>query len=262
MAETRIVGKNARLYFGSLPLYLKAFEMELGMELNLEDGTAFGVDWKQFVLIDGQVTMAVNAFMDTSRPPDILAEDYVTDQAYWDAAISGGVLNESPTITSMVINNVATGGTQAYFLNARSGAFAINAPRNSLGRIRGNFNGAGQLNRGYIIAQVEQSFPVGTTYIPTAPGDIDLGAAGTIGANAALHVYRKTSTGSFTITIEDTATSGSGWATMITFTAFTARTSEYKEDRVDAGKRYQRVKVVNSGGGAETLGLIVVSRNV
>lgn len=262
MPETRIIGKNARLYFGDLPLYLKAFEMDLGMELNLEESTPYGVDWREQVLIDGQISMAVNAFMDTSRPPDSLAEDFVTDQAYWDAAISAGVLNEDPTVVTMVINNTAVRGDQAYFLNSRAGSFAINCPRSGLGRIRGNFGGAGQLNRGFILAQEETSFPVGDTYIPVSPGDTDLGAAGVIGANAALHVWKKSGSASFTITIEDTATSGSGWATMLAFTAFVGRTFEYKEDRVDAGKQYQRVKVTNGGGGAETLGLVVVSNNV
>lgn len=261
MAETRIVGKNARLYFGDLPLYLKMFEMELGMELNLAEKTPYGVDWKEFCLIDGQVNMALNAMQDISRPPDDLAEDWSTDSAYWDAAISGGSINEDPTVVTMVINNTASGGDQAYFLNSRSGAFNIGTPRNDLARVRGNFLTAGQLNRGFILAQIEQSFANGVTYIPAAPGDIDLGAAGSIGANAAIHVWKKSSTASFTVEIEDSAVSGSGWASMLSFTAFTTRTSEYKEDRVDAGKRYQRVKVTNAGS-TETLGLLVVSVNV
>lgn len=262
MAETRILGKNARLYFGDLPLYLKMFEMELGMELNLEDSTPYAVDWRESVLVDGQLSMVINAFMDTARPPvSDPVEDYVSDQAYWDAAITGaGKINPTATPVIFVIRNTALIGEPAYFLRSQAGSIAINCPRAALGRIRGNFGATGRINRGIILAQLEQEY-TGTIYIPLANGtDCGLPLATNIGADAVLCVWKKSGVGSFTISIEDCATVDGEYLPMIAFTALTTRTAEYKEDRVDAAKRYQRVKVVATG--TETLGIIVVSAHI
>ena len=57
MAATRIIGKNARMYVNDVALYLRMFEMENTMELNTEEATAYGVDWQEFVLVDGTVSM-------------------------------------------------------------------------------------------------------------------------------------------------------------------------------------------------------------
>ncbi|KKN68675.1 hypothetical protein LCGC14_0448660 [marine sediment metagenome] len=265
MAAVRVVGKNARMYVNDVALYLRMFEMENNMELNTKDGTAYGVDWREFTFIDGSVTMGVNAFMDETRPVTD-ANDLVTDAAYVNTfqADGGSVFKADPEVPIIFVpGNSAAAGEKAFFMNSILGSVALSAPRNDIQTLRGRFQGADGLRAGFIIAQIEQSFPTGDTFLPAPTGDIDVGApvAAVTGVVAAYCVYKKTAGSVFTIEVQDTATSGSAWAAAIAFPTFTAISAAYKEDITDAGKRYHRIRV-NNAGGAETLGLIVVSANL
>lgn len=59
MATTRVLGKNAVFKLeesdggGVQDISLDGNEITLNLELNNEDGTGFGVDWREFTLIDG-----------------------------------------------------------------------------------------------------------------------------------------------------------------------------------------------------------------
>ena len=263
MAATRVVGKNARMYVGSVALYLRMFEMENNMELTTEEATAYGVDWREFAFIDGAVTMGVNAFMDETRPVTD-ANDLVTDAAYVNTfqTDGGSTFKADPVVPILFIpGNTAAAGDRAFFLDSILGNVALAAPRGGVQRLRGRFQGAGGLRKGFIIAQIEQSFDPGDTFLPVPAGDIDIGAAGTTGVAAAYCVYKKTAASVFTVEIQDTATSGSAWAAAVTFPTFTGISADYKEDKTDAGKRYHRVRI-NNAGAAETLGIIVVSTNI
>lgn len=265
MAETRIVGKNARMYVNDVALYLRMFEMENTMELNTEEATAYGRDWQEFAFIDGSVTMGVNAFMDETRPVTD-ASDLVTDAAYVNTfqADGGSVFKSDPEVPIIFSpGNSAAAGQKAFFMNSILGSVALSAPRNGLQRLRGRFQGADGLRAGLIIAQTEVEFASGDTFLPAPSGDIDVGApvAAVTGIVAAYCVYKKTASAVFTIEVQDTATSGSGWAAAVTFPTFTTIAAAYKEDVTDAGKRYHRIRV-NNAGSAETLGLIVVSANL
>ncbi|KKM83248.1 hypothetical protein LCGC14_1311330 [marine sediment metagenome] len=265
MAAVRIVGKNARMYVGDIALYLRMFEMENNMELNTEEATAYGVDWQEFAFIDGSVTMGVNAFMDERRPVTD-AEDLVTDAAYINTfqADGGSTFKADPIIPILFIpGNTAAAGDGAFFMDSILGSVVLSAPRGGVQRLRGRFQGAGSLRKGFIIAQIEQSFPTGDTFLPAPSGDIDIGvpAASVVGVAAAYCVYKKSGSSVFTVEIQDTATTGSGWATAVAFPTFAGISADYKEDKADAGKRYHRVRV-NNAGAAETLGIIVVSTNI
>jgi hypothetical protein len=236
------------------------FEMEEQLELNLDDGTAYGVDWREMVLIDGQAAMQVNAFLDTKRPPDDVT-DFVSDQAYWDTVVSGGSFKADPTVPiTLIPGNTAARGDHAHFINAILGSFAINTPRNGLGRIRGRFNSSKRFAFGTLLALVEQSFPTGDTFVPVTNGT-DLGAAGTNGVVAAYHVWKKTASAVFTIEVQDSTTTGGAYGAAVTFPTFTAVGADWAEDTVDAGKQFHRVRV-NNAGAAETLGIVVVSLNI
>jgi len=261
MASPRIAGKNARLYVADVPLYLDAFEAEDQIELNLEDGTPFGADWREMTLIDGQISLSINAFMDTKRPPDFTA-DYVTDRAYWDTAIDGSNnIKANPNVPIIFVPGAsALRGDPAKFLNCILGSLNINTPRSGLGKLQGRFAASGQYGNGFIIAQVEQSFTGGVeTFIPTS-GGTDIKVAGTLGTMAALCVYKKSGSSSFTIKVQDSTTSGGSYGDAITFAAFTAVGAQFKRDVVDAGKQFHRVSVY--GDATETLGLIIVSTNI
>jgi len=333
MAAVRIVGKNARMYVSDIALYLRMFEMENNMELTTEDATAYGVDWREFALIDGSVTMGVNAFMDEKRPV-LDDETLVTDAAFVNTfqADGGSVFKSDPVVPIIFVpGNTAVGGDKAFFMDSILGSVALSAPRSGLQRLRGRFQGAQSLRAGLIIAQVEQSFPTGNTFIPVPTTGIDVGinvgitsssianptvittptehsiksgqtvvieghagstpsingshvatrltattftipvnvtiggTGGTVtnstGTAAAYCVYKKTGTSAFIVDIEDAVATGGPYASANLFPSFTARSSEYREDTADAGKRFHRVRI-NNAGAAETLGLIIVSTNI
>lgn len=176
MATARVVGKNARMYVGDIALYLRAFEMENGIELNTVDATAYGVDWREFELVDGNAAMAINAFL-SNRP--VLDDAYATDAAYMESfqSTGGSVFKADPKIAvTHVPGNTAAQGDEAYFMDAIAGSLAISAPRNDLVRLRGAFQGAASMRQGLIIAQVEQSWPSGDTFIPAPTSGVDMGS--------------------------------------------------------------------------------------
>lgn len=182
MAAVRIVGKNARMYVNDIALYLRMFEMENTMELNTEEATAYGVDWQEFAFIDGAVTMGVNAFMDETRPV-LDTEDLVTDAAYVNTFQDdgGSVFKTDPVIPIIFIpGNTAAGGDKAFFMDSILGSVVLSAPRSGVQRLRGRFVGAQSLRAGFIIAQIEQAFPSGDTFIPAPTTGIDIGVEATI----------------------------------------------------------------------------------
>lgn len=259
MASTRVVGKNARLYVGDIALYLRAFEIENNLEINTVDATAYAVDWQEFELIDGQVSWAVNAFL-SNKP--VLDTAYATDAAYWETLISAGNFKTDPKVPiTLIPGNTAVQGDGAQFMDTHLGNMAISANRNDVVRIRGRFNGTGAFRNGLIIAQVEQVFATGDTFIPAPTTGVDLLAAGATGVAAAYHCYKKTAGATFTVEIQDSTTSGGAYAAALTFDTFIAAAADYKEDITDAGKQFHRVRV-NNGGASETLGIIVVSTNI
>jgi len=333
MAATRIVGKNARMYVNDIALYLRAFEMENTMELNTEEATAFGVDWQEFELIDGTVSMGINAFMDSTRPPDDTS-DLVTDAAYINTfqADGGNVFKSDPIVPLIFVpNNTAVAGDKAFFMDSILGSLAISAPRSGLQRLRGRFQGAQSLRAGLIIAQTEASFSTGDNFLPVPTTGIDVGinaaitsssianptvittatphgiktgqtvtieghitavpdingthiatrtgattltipvnvttggTGGTItnslGTAVAYCVYKKTGSTNVVLDLEDSVATGGPYATSSLFPLFAGISADYREDTVDAGKRFHRIRI-NLVSGPETLGIIVVSTNI
>src|SRR3972149_431731 len=269
-ASTRIIGKNARLYLGRSAFYLAMFEMENTAEFNFDDDTPYGQDWRQTPLIDGQIGMSVNAYMDTAQIGGNPAVDEVTDIPYLEAYDSDmdGIWNDQeavPTPTTIPITfvpgNTAARGDPCKFFNSSLGSLAISANRNEVNKLRGRFMGRSRYHSGILIAQQESAF-TGTTYIPADPNGTDLAAAGVSGVAAALHVYNKSGAANLTVSIEESSTGVGAWTTALTFAVLTTRGTEYKEDTaVAVGKRYHRVKVILASG-TETVGLVVSSQNI
>ncbi len=333
MAATRIVGKNARMYVGDVALYLRMFEMENTMELNTEEATAFGVDWQEFALIDGTVSMGVNAFMDETRPPDDTS-DLVTDAAYVNTfqADGGSVFKSDPEVPIIFVpGNTAAAGDKAFFMDSILGSVAIAAPRGGLQRLRGRFEGSQSLRAGFIIAQTEFAFSSGDNFLPVPTTGIDVGinaaitsssvanptvittttphgiktgqtvtieghsgstppingthiatrtgastltipvnvtvggTGGTItnslGTAIAYCVYKKTGSADVILDLEDSVATGGPYATSSLFPLFAGISADYREDTVDAGKRFHRIRI-NLSSGPETLGIVVVSTNI
>ncbi len=146
MAAVRILGKNADFRIeesdggGVIDVTGEGNEITLNLELNNEDGTGFGVDWREFTLIDGTFSIDYSAFYDPTA--NGLTETFL-----------GG-----PTMTTLFDkrdfefypNKFASPPTQTapkYSGSVFLAGFPITSPRGSLVTVRVRMSGASQLVR-------------------------------------------------------------------------------------------------------------------
>lgn len=144
MASTRIVGKNAVFKVeesdggGVVDISADGNEITLNLELNNEDGTGFGVSWREFTIIDGT---------------------YTIDYAAWYASAAGEIDEVLMGGTAMATlfdkrdfefypNGTPIGVTKPMYSGSVYLASApISAPRGGITTMRARFNGAAQLTR-------------------------------------------------------------------------------------------------------------------
>ena len=144
MAAVRILGKNAVFKIeesdGGAVVDVSADgnEITLNLELNNEDGTGFGVDWREFTLIDGTFSIDYTAFYASAAGE--LVEVFL-----------GGA-----TMTTLFDkrdfefypNGEPVGVTKPkYSGSVFLAGFPITAPRGSLTTVRVRMSGASQLTR-------------------------------------------------------------------------------------------------------------------
>lgn len=144
MAETRILGKNCVFKLEEsdggavVDISGEGNELTLNLELNNEDGTGFGVDWREMVLIDGTWTIDYTAF-------------YATAVAKLTATILGGA-----TMTTLFDkrdmefypNGEPVGATKPKYTGmVYLASFPVSVPRSGIVTVRARFNGASQLTR-------------------------------------------------------------------------------------------------------------------
>lgn len=149
MAETRILGKNCVFKLSEteagdvVDISGEGNEVTLNLELNNEDGTGFGVDWREMVLVDGTWSVDYTAF-------------YATAAAKLTATILGGVtmatLFEKRKF-ELYPNGSPVGATKPKYSGLADAAvlylasFPVSIPRSGIVTVRARFNGAGQLAR-------------------------------------------------------------------------------------------------------------------
>lgn len=144
MAQTRILGKNAVFKLEEsdggavVDISAEGNEITLNLELNNEDTTGFGVDWREFTLVDGTWSIDYSAF-------------YSTAAATLTATLLGGV-----TMTTLFDkrdmefypNGEPVGATKPkYSGSVYLASFPVSSPRSGVVTIRARFSGASQLAR-------------------------------------------------------------------------------------------------------------------
>lgn len=144
MAETRILGKNCVFKLEEsdggavVDISGEGNEFTLNLELNNEDGTGFGVDWREFVLVDGTWTIDYTAF-------------YATAAAKLTATILGGVTMSTlfdKRDIELYPNGEPVGATKPkYSGSVYVASVPISIPRGGIVTVRARFNGASQLVR-------------------------------------------------------------------------------------------------------------------
>lgn len=144
MAAVRILGKNAVFKIeasdgGSVvDVSADGNEITLNLELNNEDGTGFGVDWREFTLIDGTFSIDYSAFYASAAGE--LVEVFLGG-ATMTTLFDKRDFEFYPNGTPIGVTKPMYSGS--VFL----AGFPITAPRGSLTTIRVRMSGASQLTR-------------------------------------------------------------------------------------------------------------------
>ena len=144
MAAVRILGKNAVFKIaqtdvaGVTDVSADGNEITLNLELNNEDGTGFGVDWREFTLIDGTFSIDYTAFYASAAGE--LVEIF----------LGGATMTDLFDKRSFEFypNGEPVGVTKPkYSGSVFLAGFPITAPRGALTSIRVRMSGASQLTR-------------------------------------------------------------------------------------------------------------------
>lgn len=143
MAETRILGKNCVFKVAEgvgavVDISGEGNECTLNLELNNEDATGFGVDWRESALIDGTWTIDYTAF-------------YAVAAAKLSATLLGGVTMATlfaKRLMELYPNGEPVGATKPkYSGSVYLASIPISIPRGGIVTVRARFNGASQLAR-------------------------------------------------------------------------------------------------------------------
>ena len=144
MAAVRILGKNAVFKIEAsdggavVDVSADGNEITLTLELNNEDGTGFGVDWREFTLIDGTFSIDYTAFYAAA------AGELV--ETFLGGASMATVFYKRDF--EFYPNGTPIGVTKTmYSGSVYLAGFPITAPRGGLTTVRVRMSGASQLTR-------------------------------------------------------------------------------------------------------------------
>ena len=144
MAAVRILGNNAVFKVEAsdggtvVDVSAEGNEITLNLELNNEDGTGFGVDWREFTLIDGTFSIDYTAFYASA------AGELV--EVFLGGATMATLFDKRDF--EFYPNGEPVGVTKPkYSGSVFLAGFPITAPRGALTTIRVRMSGASQLTR-------------------------------------------------------------------------------------------------------------------
>jgi hypothetical protein len=226
-------GKDTRVYLNAVDLSTYLMEMGITAEADMADTTTFAATWKNEAQGTLGATVPFSGLYDDT--------DTTLKDAFW--ALSPGVLTYCP-------GGGAAVGDRARLVSAFDVSHGISVPVGGMVAVSGSFKADAAVGFGDILHPLGQD--TGTT---TGSSKDELAATAT-GWTAHLHVIA-VSSGSWVVTIEDSSTGSSGWATVTgaTFTAATAATSQrlVASSTTAAVKQYVRYVATVTGGSSPTI---------
>jgi len=213
-------GKAASVLLGATDLSTYLTSADLAADLDTADTTTFHATWKSAIAgtAGGKLELAG------------LYDPGVADLATVFGGDPGSVLTYCPA-------GAVALGDMARLLSVSEIAYAESSPVGGVVAVKASTMADGEIGFGNVIHLLaeETSTVDGTT--------VDLTAQSTTGAIAHVHATAVTATDTFDITIEDSSTGSSGWATVGTFASITAASAERI---VIAGTIKQYVRVVTT----------------
>jgi hypothetical protein len=228
-------GYKSRILAGSLNLSAQVRTASLNSATELIDVTVLSDGNKTFLIGPESGTFSASGPLDvlssTNEPFDVYAS-WRSDSAPITFMIEGSDIGSSAWLIEGVQSSFDTtaqqGGTADYSISSES-----------TGRV-----GFG-LSAGH-----------DTLTTTTTSANVDLGAAGTVGALVHLHVTSLTGIASDTVLVEHSADGSTSWTTLALFTAATGVTSQRIEFSGNT-KRYVRVTDTIVGVGSTVRGVAV-----
>lgn len=224
-------GRNAAIWFNEVDMtgYLNA--ADLSVDVTTGDTTAFGSSWTTAISGLSSATQSFGGIYDPSQSEQwlSLAED-------------SGVLTYCP-------GGGAAIGDRARLLSVTETSYAESSPVADI--VAFSWSVMSEAN----VAAGDVLHPLSADTDTTTGASKDETAATATGWTAHLHVTG-VSAGSWVVTIEDSSTGSSGWATIATFTAATGATSERLKSAAatTSVKRYIRYVATRTGGsGTDTI---------
>ena len=228
-------GKGTNVWVDAVDLSTYFRGMDLSAEVDTAESTTFTATWKSFLPGVAGATFSLDGLFDPTQ------------------TTLTGLLPATANLITVGVGGGAVADV-ARLASVRSTAFAESAPVGGLVGLTWAVvvDGVLGLKEGQILKPM-------AAITATANGTtVDGAAATTTGAVAQVHCTAVSSGDSVVVTIEDSATGSSGWATIGTFTNITAASSERI---VIAGtiRRYTRAvwTVTDDGGPSLTFGVAI-----
>lgn len=218
-------GKDAAIWFNATDLSSYANDLAFGADVDSADTSTFGSSWKSSVAGQAVVKLDVKGYYDpalTSLPSALQVDD--------------AVVTYLPSGTAI--------GDNARLMALEPTSYAESSPVGGVVAFTTSGVTDSTVGFGYSL------LPKTTISASTTGAAKDDGAATTTGAIAHLHVTNIVSaTGSWVVTIQDSADGSTGWATIGTFTA---KTAVGAQRLVIAGTVRRYVRYVNTVTGGSS----------
>lgn len=228
-------GKDTAVYVGAVDLSAYLNSADLSVDLDEGDTTTFRATWKSAIAgtVGAKVTLG-----------GLYDPDEATLSTLFLAAVPGA-------LTYCPAGAVAI-GDRARLVSALEASYGETSPVGGVVAVKASVTATGAVGFGDVLHPLDVD--TGTT---TGSAKDDSAASAT-GWTAHLHVT-DVSSGSWVVTIEDSSTGSSGWATIATFAAATGATSErlIAATATTAVKQYVRYVATVTGGSSPTITFVL-----
>ncbi len=258
------LGKRSRMYLDDLDVYLRSFEMEMGIESVTTDASKYGDDWEIAEVVQGKGRITINSYLDdvysqgdplaaVNNNLELLLWKMLVDQADVDAPI----IKETPAVLTFIPFDAPAVESDGVLFMQGFGQFAIQPVAKGLVVARSQIVGAGPLNRGKILAIGNISVDSGSPHIGAA---VNFDAPNNF-VRASMHCFTFTGGVAPVITVfleSDALDTFGSPITRLTFPTFSTMVGQYAEVALTDTDVEYRVQITSDNPASVTLGIIVV----
>lgn len=252
---SRIVGKDARLYVDEFQLFLRLFEMEESFEVNTDESTVYGDNYKSYEPIDAGGSFSLTGRMDDAGLASEQDAAVSLDKAMFDNLLT------DPIIATMLLEGLSpVAGRRCHYMKLLHGSMAMQLPRGGLGSLRLGGQTKQRISDGFLLSLADVSLSAGVDkFLPGAADAVDVGAGFTKGIHAVYHIWKRTGSGTLEVSVQGATTQAGAGADRLDFSDTTGVGAEIKEqaETTDA-EQWQRLRLKSTD--TEVVSILVASR--